>query len=341
MRFQGPRLPFWAAFALVPALWLPPPLPLVAQQAVRSISGTVRDTAGPPLSGANVFVGRRQATTNERGGFRIDSLQPGRYEILIRRLGYIPLRAPLTIEAIGVQELTYVLTPAPLLLPTVVVEGRRTGIYGTVGDTTLHAAVGARVQVVGFRGGDVVTDSLGRFSVPTADQGLYLVRVTFPGFLERRLTVELSRGQGRELAIQLTPGSRPVFRGDEPAFQDLRLRLSMTFRRERLGPEGLARYGTTPLCQVPLAGGGGPIIIINGTDVYRGMPREFLCFWRANDVDLVEFGPDICREPSQTLMYQLNVWCGTSSTATRRRASGQGSPSQGFGRGYIVIWEKR
>jgi hypothetical protein len=179
-----------------------------SQQAGQSVRGVVRDTAGAPLGGVDVFLGPRQTTTNAQGLFRVDSLRPGQYVIMIRLVGYSPIRSRVTVAAAGPTALEYVLVPAPVMLPNIVVEGHRTGIYGTVGDPSLHAAVGARVQVLGAQGGEALTDSLGRFAFPNADRGAYLVRVTFPGYYERRMTLELTRGEGRELAVVLSPGSR-------------------------------------------------------------------------------------------------------------------------------------
>jgi hypothetical protein len=48
------------------------------------------------------------------------------------------------------------------LLPSVSVTGRRTGIYGVVGDTSFGTVAGARVTVLGFRSSSVLTDSAGR-----------------------------------------------------------------------------------------------------------------------------------------------------------------------------------
>jgi hypothetical protein len=308
---------------------------------LQSVSGTVRDSAGTPLIGADIFLGRRQATTGTRGAFRIDSVRPGQYTITVRLVGYTPLSAEIRVGAQGSVERHYVLVPAPVLLPTIAVEGRRTGIYGVVADPSFHAAVGARVQVFGSRGGEQLTDSSGRFSFPTADRGVYLVRITYPGYGERRISVELKRGEGRELTTVLTPSSVLPFRGDEWALKDLRLRLAMGMRRERMTADELKRFGSTPVCEIPLEGGGAPVIIVNGLTVYRDMPLRFLCFWRADQVELVESGPDVCREVTRTLAYLIYAWCSATREVPRSIMGGQRLSTHGGSRGSALIWEKK
>ena len=295
------------------------PPPVAAQRTLRTVAGVVRDTAGAPIAGAEVLIGERRATSNAAGVFQIDSLPPGQYPFTVRSVGYTAARSSLSVTNDPVTQVEVVLDRAPRILPTLVTEARRTGIYGTVSDSSYRTLAGARVQVVGFQGGIAETDSAGRFAFPAADHGAYLVEISRPGFLARRLTVELERGEGRELAVRLLTGANLVEPGDRAALQDLRLRLATGFRRERLIGTGLARWESTPLCDVFLDAGRNPVIIVNGIQVYRDMPWTFLCLWRADEVDLVEFGRNLCREASRTLVFLVHGRCG----------------------GYVVIWEKR
>jgi hypothetical protein len=292
---------------------LPPGLR--AQVAV--LNGVVHDTAGAPLEGADVLIGQRRATSDVRGRFRLDSLVAGRQQIVIRRLGYLPLRTSIELPA-GTSSFAFRLEPAPVELPPLVVEVRRRGIYGVVTLEGTRPAAGARVRAMGARGGEVRTDSAGRFAFPDADNGAYLVLISHPGYRDRTLSFELPRGEGRELAIGLAPGDGGESRADAQAFQDLRLRLAAGFRRERFTAAGLERFGSDQLCQMPIRAGMNPLIVVNGVNVYRNMPRSFLCFWRADEVELLEFGLNRCREPSGTLRL-LAPGCG----------------------GYVVIWERR
>jgi hypothetical protein len=88
----------------------------------------------------------------------------------------------------------------------------------------------------------------------------------------------------------------------------------MGLRRERLTSDGLRRWASDQLCDVPLNAGGGPVIIVNGIDVYVNMPKSFLCFWRVDEIELLEFGPDACKEVTGTIVqYVRRVACGGRS----------------------------
>lgn len=320
-----------------------------AAQSVQSVIGTVRDSSGAPVGGADVVVGQRRTQTNNQGVFRVDSLRPGTYPITVRLIGYTPARSRVVVVESGPTEVTYFLLPAPFLLPTVVVEGNRTGIYGSVGDTGYRAAVGARVQVAGFQGGEVLTDSMGRFGFPEANRGAYMVRVTFPGYTERRILVELKKGEGRELAVMLTPSSRQGASTEESAIQELGLRFAMGLARERLSGQELSRYGSGGICDIPRLKsevGKQTTLILNGTSVFPEFEVSALCAWRADEVELVEFSSDVCREVTRTLSSllegPLKTWCIARTRRVTRSVAGGGRPVgiQQPGTSYVVIWEK-
>ena len=71
-----------------------------------ALAGVVLDSAsGLGVEGAQVSLRSptlsypRFAYTNQRGGFVIGKLEPGRYELLVRRLGYLPFRGPRDLRA--------------------------------------------------------------------------------------------------------------------------------------------------------------------------------------------------------------------------------------------------
>ena len=70
---------------------------LQAQRA--ALRGTVLDAAGAPLAGADIRLGERQGSTNAEGIFLIDSLKPGEYPLIVRRVGFSPLRATIELPA--------------------------------------------------------------------------------------------------------------------------------------------------------------------------------------------------------------------------------------------------
>ena len=61
-----------------------------------AVVGAVADSAGSPLEGSQILLkpttGSRPYVTytNRRGGFVIARVEPGSYEVLIRRLGFAP-----------------------------------------------------------------------------------------------------------------------------------------------------------------------------------------------------------------------------------------------------------
>jgi hypothetical protein len=276
--------------------------PLAAQQPVQTVRGVVRDTAAAPLPGADVLLGSRKAVTNVLGVFRIDSVPVGEYALTIRLVGYEPVRSRVAVVAAEPTELEYFMIPTPFLLDPVIVEGRRTGIWGVVGDTSYRAAPGATVQVLGTRGGTMQADSMGRFGFPEADRGPYMVRVTMPGYADRLFLVELKRGEGRELAVMLTPG-RAAGNRAEWALHALEETLVWGEPRLRITRSELARYGSLALCDHPriarLEGrtGRDVTVILNGTTIVRTFS---LCSWRLDEIDLIQFQEQRTRGPGRS-----------------------------------------
>jgi hypothetical protein len=223
-----------------------------------------------------------------------------------------------------------------------------------------------KVQLAGRGGGEAVTDSSGRFAFPSSSEGQYVFRATHPGYAEERLFLELKKGEGKELGIRLRPSREIIARADEQAIEDLGHRLAANLPGDRLNASQLNRYGSQGLCEVNqlvrrVAEGVGRednvIIILNGTMVMENMSVRNLCAWQADDVELVEFGRDICRDVTRTLVDLLNVWCSNfrgnprsgGSPPLIREPRGLLTGGSGGGRvktqkpsgPFIVIWEKR
>jgi hypothetical protein len=284
-------------------------------------------------------------------------------------VGYLPLRR-LVIVGTGSAHHDFVLESVIPVLPPVIVAARRTGIYGTVGDTALRPLAGVRVLIGGNNGGTVTTDSGGRFSLPTAGPGQHVVDITHPGYAEERLFVEVQKDDGVELGIRLRPSQWPPSRADQIASQDLGRRLALNMPADRLGATELKRYESLGLCEVPRIGesiakliGRWPrpeadtalTIVVNGTDVLERMSVRALCSWKASEVQLVEFMPHVCRDVTRTLVYLLNVWCQDFTGPSRPivdpgrrrgippvlRGGGGAISGQNPGGPLVVIWERR
>lgn len=269
------------------------PTTLAGQGPLQSVIGTVRQVGerGGPLPDAEVVLGRRQARTDERGRFRIDSLAPGEYAILVRAVGYRPARGRVTVPALAPTEVEFFLEPAPVLLPDVVVEATRGGLSGVVRTRAFTPVGSATIEVVGQGGGQVTTDTLGRFEMPRANNGVYLVRVTHPGYVERRLTVAVEAGRGRELSIEMASGMTAPSRADAAALYDLRMRINRNIRRNLLAEQDLRVYGTLAVCQIPRV----RVLLQAGATASLGGQHTLLegelCTWEANELTLIELIP--------------------------------------------------
>jgi hypothetical protein len=187
---------------------------------------------------------------------------------------------------------------------------------------------------------------MGRFASPNATGGSYMVRVTFPGYTERRFLVELKPGAGRELAVMMMPTTRAQWTLDPGAITDLGQRLAVNLRREHLTPDDLERYTALGLCDVPrikLEVGRTTTLILNGMTVMRDFPVSSLCTRQADEVEQVEFGPSICGDLTGTVTWLLNVppclGKGRKSAVPRSIIPGN-QQARYSGSSYVIIWEK-
>lgn len=278
----------WAGLALV-ALGVFAPAAR-AQRQLQYIAGTVFDARSRPIAGATVLLEGRSITTGASGRFRFDSLPPGKYPLTVRMIGFNPVHSRVAVVKSEPTEVDYFLIPAPVVLPPIVVESERTGIYGIVGDTGFHAKTNARVQVIGLNGGTAYTDAAGRFAFPRADRGLYVVFATLPGYESRRMALEMERGTGREIVLMLTPTDFESLAKGDFGVKDLRFRLHRTLSQDLVGPARLDRAGSVPLCELAevrnrMAPLDQYIVILDGVTRLLSWP---LCAWNADELQLIE-----------------------------------------------------
>src|SRR5579864_8154497 len=105
-----------AAFTLLSSLLL---LSQVRAQSPRgSLRGSVQDVTGARIANATIVAQssdsslRREATSEDRGEFRIDDLLPGRYRIVVSAAGFSDAVAEVPIAVSSVREITVTLKPA-------------------------------------------------------------------------------------------------------------------------------------------------------------------------------------------------------------------------------------
>jgi hypothetical protein len=91
---------------------------LEAQNPRGSLRGTVQDATGARIPSAKIVVQpigesmQREASTEDRGEFRLDDLQPGAYRITVTAAGFAPAQADVAIAVSSVREVTVTMKPA-------------------------------------------------------------------------------------------------------------------------------------------------------------------------------------------------------------------------------------
>lgn len=299
------------------------------QASPQSLLGTVRENRnrGQGLAGVEVQIdGEAKGTSNDAGQFRIGNLKSGSHLLFLRRIGYLPIRTSFVIRANEVTVLDFYMDQSPYLLPTIETTVTTHGIYGTVWDSSLVPLKGAIVDVLGFGGEDATTDQVGHFEFPKAHGGTYMIRVSMPGYGERRTVLEVPKGEGRRIEFRLVKSGRGDHApGESEALWALRRRLALSFRNTRMSPSEIARFGSMRLCDVPkisVLAGEPTTVIVNGVQVLREVS---LCSWRMDEVALIEFCSRVgCHNPD----YPMPL----------RYPDASGRPRRG---GPVIIWEKR
>jgi hypothetical protein len=125
------RLPGKSLFLIIAVLSLF--LSMHAQNPRGSLRGTVQDTAGARIAQATIVVEaadsslRREATSEDRGEFRLDDLPPGTYRVTVSAAGFAQAGADVLVAVSSVRELTVTLKPAASA-ETVSVQGQTSSI---------------------------------------------------------------------------------------------------------------------------------------------------------------------------------------------------------------------
>lgn len=317
MYFFRMRLPIAAMLVLLPCA-----APAQAPP-VQTVYGVVRQLGDSSIriAGAEIQIGRRRATSDSLGRFRIDSLPLQKIALRVRRIGYYAVHSRIDVVAGPPIDVDFRMEQSPTFLPTLEVQARRTGVYGKVGDASLRILPNAQVSVIGPGGGDALTDSTGSFAFPKAHGGTYLVSVRYQGAADRRTVVEVPKGSGKELTFRLTSAREeqtPPAMG--AALFELRRRLAFEKRINRMAPAELGRFEDMRLCDIPKLrsrAGEYATVILNGVEVLEDVS---ICYWRADEIALIEFCGSQCFNPAAR-----------SLGFNRERTAGA----------TIVLWEKR
>jgi hypothetical protein len=167
-----------------------------------TIHGTVTDSSGTPLPGADVYLepARRSVTAGAGGTFRFTLVKPGEYTLAVRRLGMAPLRLKVQVDSadVRVNVVMHRLVPVLPVHRSIAAAG---GITGVVVDSTDAPIVGAEV-VASPSQVRTVTDSTGAFFLPVPG-GKHMLRASKPGSGARMLSVTVPPDSGRRVHIQV------------------------------------------------------------------------------------------------------------------------------------------
>jgi hypothetical protein len=314
--------------------------PLMAQRQLHTVRGLVKDTEGAAVAGVEIVLEspRRTTTTGSDGRFALDSVPEGTRRLLARRIGYLAVSPRFEVPQAPGASLEVILLAKPQELAPVVVEVERPGIYGVVGDTAYRALAGTLVEVLGARIADT-TDSLGRFSFGELRKDRhYVLRVSKVGYMARLISVDLAK-RGQEYSVFLSEYKRGNYDWANSvmavgALADLSARLAMEPKRNRMTRKELERYGSMAVCDIPRVRsivGDDPNIIYRGNNWIR---QANLCAFNAEDIDLLEWGGDPCRESWKSIAEVLGIYCGP-----QRQSSLYGT-APGRRKAYVVVWPR-
>ncbi|GAB2969560.1 TonB-dependent receptor [Hymenobacter coalescens] len=104
-----------------------------------TLTGTVLDRGGQPVTGVLVTVAERSAVTDARGAFRLYSLPTGEYTVTVTGLSIKPVTQAVTLQAGQVQALQLTIEEAVRELAGVTVAAKATRYAPEVDGTTLTA----------------------------------------------------------------------------------------------------------------------------------------------------------------------------------------------------------
>lgn len=122
------------------------------------LRGTVHDSAGRPLEGAQLQIlgVNLTATTPGSGTFRFEEIKPGKYWVVVRRIGFAPLRTTLSFNRGDDRQINFELRPLPYNLPDVKVRAEDKAWMRKYQDFAWRAK-GT------YRGGFITRDEIERF----------------------------------------------------------------------------------------------------------------------------------------------------------------------------------
>ena len=333
-----------AAIAVAPARAQDKPKPV-------NVSGRITAPGGVPVAGLDVRIdGTSMVTrTDERGGFAFIGAPGGTQELIVRGIGYLPTRRPISVPDRST-DLVITILPAPAVLDTVKVQERMHVLSGIVVDEFDHPVPGASIEVITGDKKTVTTGDDGWFILTQVREGTVVFKTRKEGFWASNTAVDLHEWRGivvhlESLDAKMSATRQQIASGDAnielAAWRDASLRMSMKGSRAVvIGEEDLAPFGDLSLGQaIAHTKAGASIafelqnakydtcVILDGR---KPVGSTSLDSWRASEVEMVELYPPGTEYSNTAARYLRGAGC--------RNVPNAGMRSRGpF---YAVLWMK-
>ncbi len=220
----------WLAFTLVLGA-VCCPATLSSQDSLPPLlRGLVVDTAGAPIASAQVIAVEEDGSSNEptlattttQGRFVFQTLGPGRYAIIVRRIGFVPLRTTLTLVEGEPRVVRFELVPLPQILEEVLVEvpglatddqsrrAFRPPFRGIIVDSGGRPIPNAEIILAGStratrEPGRRVAGGTGTFEFRELRPGRYFVTVRHIGHVPIRTALTFEEGSPRAIRFEMHP----------------------------------------------------------------------------------------------------------------------------------------
>lgn len=186
--------------------------------------GRVTNAAsGNPLPDASVSIsGQPSVKTDAQGNYALTALNPGSYQVSVKRNGYTSEARTITIRAgsptrqdfalksgrSDERDITSTIKRPPLIIGGL---GARPGqLSGQVTDAAGKPITGATVAIVGQP--SVFTDPAGRFAIRNLAPGTYRISISKIGFGQGQGAVAVRGGETATANFKLNPIARPSIR---------------------------------------------------------------------------------------------------------------------------------
>ena len=261
------------------------PVPPVAAAVERGIlTGTITDTAGRPLAGADIIVvgTSQRARSREDGRFAVAGIPAGDVEVVFRKLGYEATDFTLHVVAQTTVSVAVKLGPVSQKLDAVTISAT---VFNELGGWVIDAAgepIGGAEVAIDGSGRSARTRGDGTFLFLDVAPGRYLLRVRRMGFrpqqrglemvkqIERSITFRLKSLAQELSAVEVTAQSGFGARDTVARREFLSRRRMAGMKSDLLTSDDLSRSGRTTLTWVireraiGWVKGGSSCVLING-----------------------------------------------------------------------------